>query len=197
MSPSALRWSPIIPAATVGATSLLLVWLNQRANLRQVLFQGMLFASGVLLPTLAAAAVFFEQGAFPEWVFSNFGFMHLYVQKAPALVSLTKLLTVLVTMWPLTLAALVGLIVDLRQGVVNRQLAMLAYVWGVSELAASAMPMHMYSHYFLMTLPPLSILASRLVSRATMVLTPRFRDQSLCSHVCNRCPYPCDADYLV
>ena len=168
-----IKTVPILAAAVLGGGALLYRLMTRRSSVRVVVLDGLGFSAGVVLPVAVTVAVYARVGALPEFIYANYGFMHTYVQKPPLLVAAVKFVTVLVQMWPLVLAAMIGAALDARDLLARRPLGILAvgsYLWLGAETVASVAPLQMYPHYFLMILPPLCVLTGRCVARGVALM---------------------------
>ena len=171
-----IKTVPVLPAAVLGGGALLHHLTTRRSSLPAIALHGLCFLAGFILPTAVTVAVYVQAGALPEFIYANYGFMHTYVQKPPLAVAGVKLVTVLVEMWPLVLAAAIGAVLDTRDLLARRSLDVLAagsYLWLSAETIASVAPLQMYPHYFLMIVPPLCILSGRCLARvAALAIAP-------------------------
>ena len=168
-----IKTVPIVPAAVLGGAALLYALIIRGMSFARTFVHGILFAIGVILPTALTVAVYARAGELAEFAYSNYGFMRIYVNKPPLVVAAAKLVAVLVELWPLTLAAAIGLWLDLRDLFVRRRLSLLAgtsYLWLAAELVASIAPLQMFPHYFLAIIPPLAVLAARMSARCAMAI---------------------------
>ncbi len=167
---------PCIPTLTLGGSALLFGLARSHVGFRTTIFHGALFSAGVVLPMAITAIIYFKVGSFADFAYSNYGFMQFYVQKPTVSIVVAKAISILLLMWPLTLGAAICLWFDARNLLATRPINLLnaaSYLWLAAEALASMAPLRMWPHYFLMTMPPLSILAAQAMAHcASRVATP-------------------------
>lgn len=158
-----IKTVPIVPAAVLGLFALASPVMPSRHYVSTVFTHGMLYAIGVLLPTVLTALIYLLAGHISEFAFSNYGFMSRYIAHPSLAAAVGKLISALVTIWPLILCALIGLLIGLGNLSRNRKMprvAALLSLWLTAELAGAIAPLQMWGHYFLVLLPPLSIVTA-------------------------------------
>jgi len=158
-----IKTVPIVPAAVLGLFALAYPVIPGWRYVKTVLTHGMLYAVGVLLPTVLTALIYLLAGHISEFAFSNYGFMGRYIAHPSLTAAAGKLISALITIWPLSLCAVIGLLIGLGDLSRNREMPRAAAflgLWLAAELAGAIAPLHMWAHYFLVLLPPLSIITA-------------------------------------
>jgi hypothetical protein len=142
---SSVLWLTMIGLAAVGG----------RLGRRQVAGLALAFAAGAGLPTLGTAGGYWLAGTFDDWLRANVLVLLGYVEGEGDWPGLRK--GVLLAMPHLGWLGLAAL--GLRAGSGGRRV-LLALPWLVAAGLAVAAPWKFYDHYFLILLPPLSLLAA-------------------------------------
>lgn len=153
-------------------------WLSRRrgqpAPVRPAMAAAGLVMLGALAPALLAVGAFMRAGHLAEYLYANVTANLIYARSAPPLTLASVLQALWIQIgstWLLWISALAALplawLVRRRQPRVAVEVAVLG-VWLMAALAATLFTRRLYSHYYLQTLPPLSLLAA-----ATLVLAAR------------------------
>ena len=177
---------PIIPGAGLGTALLLAELFMKRSRFSAILVSGCLFYAGLMLPTALTASIYAARGEFGLFSYANFGFMHVYMQPDPLRAAIFHLIVIASEMWPLISIAAIGVMFDIGDALKGRRISFLApamYVWLGGELLASVAPLRLYEHYFLMTIPPLAVLAARAVTRVVMSVEDTNKSKKLLAGV--------------
>ena len=136
-------------------------WLLQRrASPLRLAALALPFGVLCVAPTLATAVFYWANGAADAFWYSNFGFMSVYLALAlpPGEMARTTVASLL-EIWPLiALSVLAGGLAARKAGAL-RFFAVTIALWTMTEAAAVVAPWKFYPHYFLVLLPPLSLLA--------------------------------------
>lgn len=155
-----MKYVPALPGSALFAM-LLLAWAWRQPRPRTVLGPGLAFVAAAALPTLASGLAYLLAGQWQAFWFCNFGMMAGYA-RLPGLSPYYSLVRYVDLTFPLLLLAALGVARRRRQTL--PPLATL--LWFAAELAAAAAPRKFWMHYFLMTLPPLCLLAAMAIDRA-------------------------------
>jgi 4-amino-4-deoxy-L-arabinose transferase-like glycosyltransferase len=128
--------------------------------------------AGALLPLLAAAAAFALSGHWPDYLYANFTANAIYLRAAPALTAGAAMGALLgqvrgaTLLWIAALAALpLAVLIRRRHPGVLLDLGVLG-LWLACTMAAALLSRRLFPHYFLQTLPPLSLLAALVIVQA-------------------------------
>ena len=163
-----IKYVPAVPATLVGGFVLITLLRRPGGQVGRTLALGSVFAAGLLLPTLAGAALYWWNGILDEFLYANFGFAKRYIEHAEhprgALVDRVRDASLaLVQIWPLVVVAaaafLPGPLRRLSEPERRWGSAVIG-LWLVGELAALALQTKFYDHHFLSVLPPLCLAAA-------------------------------------
>ncbi len=143
--------------------------------------------AGALLPTLVAAAAFALSGHWSDYLYANFTANAIYLRGAPALAPAAVIVALLsqargaTLLWIAALAALpLAALIQRRHPHTLRELGVLG-IWLACTLVAALLSRRLFPHYFLQTLPPLSLLAALVIVQAVRLDSqlPRIRQALL------------------
>ncbi len=158
-----IKLVPIVPAGLVLLFVLGRELLSRRLSFVDFILAGATFGIGSALPMALTALIYQAAGHLPEFVYANFGFSSTYVaDRMAARTIVRELLRIVSDIWPLAALSALALVVTVRDLVQRRPVSWLTGLcaaWLAGEVAAASATLHFYHHYFLMTLPPLCILA--------------------------------------
>lgn len=159
-----IKYVPAAPAGCVGIVCLVEMIRRHRAAAQEVACAAALFAAGVVLPTLATVLCYWFAGLLPTFWYANFGYIGRYIAREDT--AAYWLLETALAIWPLAGLALLVLLPSVARGLLCRQRrypALMLAAWLIGEAIAVVAPMHFYPYYFLMMLPPLSVLAALVI----------------------------------
>jgi 4-amino-4-deoxy-L-arabinose transferase-like glycosyltransferase len=157
-----IKYVPAAPAGLLAGAVLLGTLWRRRAGLSGAVAAGLAFAAGVAAPTLATLLLYWTSGLLDAFLYYNFGFASRYVAAGPGLHMIFRRLEVAwLELWPLLLgAAFLGLaLLRRRAGLIPSGSALLLLAWLAGEAIAVAAPRQFFNHYFLLLVPPLSVLS--------------------------------------
>lgn len=162
---------PVLPGAAVATLTLALLVHRRTVSPARGIALLAVFAVGSAAPMLGAAAVYAEAGHLAEFVYSNVGFARYYAGVHPgASLTAQRLGTAFDALWPLLVAATVGVIgivaarrddgaTAIAPAPGSPDLLLIALAWLAGEVAAASASLQFYPHYFLVAVPPLCLLA--------------------------------------
>jgi hypothetical protein len=131
-----------------------------------------------LFPTLLTGFVYWSQGLFDVWWYCNFGFVGAYMELRKPLADMLRLVQGnLLQFWPLLLLSVFGLAMARRAPRDVRIFLGAVLAWALVEVAVVVAPQKFFDHYFLVLLPPLSLLSGfALVAVAQRAVIPELRE---------------------
>jgi 4-amino-4-deoxy-L-arabinose transferase-like glycosyltransferase len=165
-----IKLVPVAPAGAAVGIALLYRLLDRDLAFGRVIALGLAALFGVTAPLLLSALVYAGLGEWHAFYVSNLGFAGSYVHSSDSPSRLlSALLRISAGVWPLLMFAAIGVADDVRRVAAGKppgfsQAVLMA--WLLGELIASSSTLHFYPHYFLMTLPPLCLLAAMGVARS-------------------------------
>lgn len=156
-------WVKYLPAisASIAFAALNLWWLaTGRARFVRVCGFAACFAVACALPTALTGVFYALSGHWSQFADANFGYMVKYTGEGAPLHGIRLIAQkAVVELWPLLGLAVAGLVLALRSRDLHRTGPVGAALWLLAELFAVIIQMHFFEHYFLLTLPPLALLA--------------------------------------
>ncbi len=162
-----IKQTAALPAAAIIVVTCGLRWLRGEVPphiLLAVLFLG---AGAVLLPTAAAAGVFWLADAFAAYWHANFGFMPLYAADSRPLGLLVRqMLRIVEYLWPLMALGALRLLTFRPPSVRRDATAVLLWAWLLAETGAALAARQYYGHHFLVLLPPLCVIGAQWLDMA-------------------------------
>ncbi len=169
-----IKYVVALPAAALFA-GLVGSWLwRRRTNLLAAAASAAIYGSLCLLPTLLTAALYWRGGLLDLWWYCNFGYMSTYLGLPTPLAETFHLVQAnLLAIWPLLLLSGLALPMVRRAPRAIQAFVAAVAVWALVEAAAVVAPQKFFDHYFLVLLPPLSLLSGlALAEVARRVIRP-------------------------
>lgn len=157
-----IKYIPAVLASLTFAALMLFWWLNRRVRLVHIAGLAALFGLGCALPTLLTGLFYWAAGHWNDFWWANFGYMSGYMSQPLQLYRLELVAERnWMELWPLLGLAAVGAIVGLRRDGDSRSYltSTACLLWLAAEFAAATVQIHFFAHYFLLSLPPLALLA--------------------------------------
>jgi 4-amino-4-deoxy-L-arabinose transferase-like glycosyltransferase len=172
-----IKYVAVVPAAIIFGT-IVGVWLvHGHIHGWGSVSLAALYGIAIALPTALTATAYAAVGQFSTFWYCNFGYMGTYLAMRPGYTgSLVK--EGLRFIWPLLFLSLLGIwfIWPKQNAVLPRKAAIVLIMWTVAEVIALVAPWKFWPHYFIMLLPPLTLLSGvALFAIADRISFPRLR----------------------